>query len=206
MRILVLMMSLLVSTSVLSHSHEDKKIKHCEKQCTIGGEKQCCEKNVDHSHKHHEHKKSTNAVEGISGNSNSPIVIQNCQPEVKTKIVYRDRVKWKTKVVYRDRVKWKTKVVYRDKPAKVKRKVVNKVRKIYLKKKEYNHSLSLLGMASKTKLESDEQIIGGNQRVETETVYEGDGGVMYQYDHNRLRFSIGGSLNGTGFLGAGFKF
>lgn len=183
--------------STSSNKQNDKKVSVAKK--SVEDDKKVDKKSRDH----HNHDHALNNVKDISNNSNSPIVIQNCNAS-EPKTVYKDRVIYKKGKV---RYKTKTKVIYKDRPARVKYKTKVVKQRVYVKPKEYNHSLSLLGMASKTRLETTEEDLGGgNQRIQAETEYEADLGVMYQYDHERLRFSIGGSLNGTGFLGAGIKF
>ena len=122
--------------------------------------------------------------------------------------------KWKTKVVYKDRIVYKekpkiiykTKVVYRDKPAEVrylkpKTKVITK-NKTFVKYPLRN-SISLMGFAQRTRLDIDES----NSDYTVDREHEFDLGLMYQRDlTRRIRFSLGGNLDGTGFVGMGFNF
>jgi len=129
-------------------------------------------------------------------------IIQNCNSNnVKKEVI----IKWKprkTKYIYRDRevVKWK----YKKTPSKTR--VVKKVKKVYVKRKQRKHSVSLLGLASKTKLETRSVNGGGASEFEAETKYEPDMGLMYQYDFDRVRGTVGGTLNGSAFIGVGFNF
>ena len=121
----------------------------------------------------------------------------------KTKVVYQDRIvykKAKPKIIYKERV------VYRDKPAKIK--YLKPKTKVITKKKTYvkyplRNSISLMGFAQRTKLDIDESAT--DYTVERE--HEFDIGLMYQRDiTRRVRFSLGGNLDGTGFAGFGFNF
>lgn len=118
--------------------------------------------------------------------------------EAPPKIIYRDRVVYKPKVVYRDRI------VYRDKKVPV----VKYKTKTILKKQKYlkypnKNSLSLMGFYQRTKVAVDDS--GDNYGVSRD--HEADFGLMYQRDFSHdFRFSLGGNLDGGGFLGLGYNF
>lgn len=64
------------------------------------------------------------------------------------------------------------------------------------------NSLSLLGVASTTKLESS--LEGTTFKANNE--YQPDLGLMYQRDFNSIRATLGATIRGTFLLGAGVKF
>lgn len=98
--------------------------------------------------------------------------------------------------------RWRTKVVYRDKTTPS---TSNKVVKKTVTKYPNRNSLSLMGINAQTKVERDVRDQNGEVRINQSD--EIDFGIMYQRDFFRnTRFSIGGSLNGTGFVGVGLNF
>lgn len=110
-------------------------------------------------------------------------------------------------------IKWRTKYVYvnvpqapkKAKPVKPKviTKVKTKIKKVYVKPKRKKNSISLLGVAAKT----DYEVIESATSTDVDKQYEADFGVMYQRDVSEsIRFSIGGTVNGTGMIGLGWNY
>lgn len=71
-----------------------------------------------------------------------------------------------------------------------------------VKEKRYNDAISLIGGTSKTDL----QVKQTGNTYDARNQYEATVGLMYQHDFDRVRGSLGITVNGIGFLGAGYSF
>ena len=143
----------------------------------------------------------------------------------KPKIIYRDRVVYKDRIVYRDKevpvpvkeekvvykpvYKTKYKTKYRTRTKYVERPYAN-YGLIQPQRRRYRHAINLLGLATPTDLRvrysSYNHAWEGGSNVDVTQHYEADFGLLYQFDANRVRFSIGGTLGGIGILGLGWVF
>lgn len=76
-------------------------------------------------------------------------------------------------------------------------KPVYKTKKVYVEKQKAN-SISVLALQGKFGYTLNNDLV----REE----YKQDMGLMYQKDVNQFRFTVGGTLRGTGFIGVGLNF
>jgi hypothetical protein len=117
-------------------------------------------------------------------------------------IEFSKKLNQKIKVV----TKWKTKIVYRDKPSvvkylKPKTRIITKT-KTFIHKPRKN-SISVMGLYERTNVSVREN--STNYKVDRD--YEPNLGLIYQRDFSeKFRFSVGGSLDGAGYLGLGLNF
>lgn len=152
-----------------------------------------------------------------AGSPNTQNIQVVCTPHekvvYKTKVVYKDRIVYKDKIVEKPVEKIVEKIVYVEKPVdKIVEKVIEKPiyrtveRKVVKEVEPNKNAISLLGLASPTGFKSASAHSQNSGQIKVETEYEPDLGLMYQRDFSSFRFSIGGTINGTGFLGGGFTF